>query len=62
MKDIELWVEEILFDGSIAVDCSKSTLYRWVREMNEYLEHNKYEWRVRPNIKEMSIEVIKCEV
>ena len=58
MKDIELWVEEILFDKSIAVVCSVSTMYRWAKEINEYLEHNKYDWRVKANIKEMSIDMV----
>lgn len=58
MKDLALWVGELAFDGAVAVRCSDSTLYRWVKEINEYLEWEKYEWRVRANRKERLIEVV----
>ena len=61
MKDAELslLVEELYFDNSVVLRCSTSTLYRWAKRVNRYLEKNKYEWRVRPNTKESTIEVIR---
>ena len=59
MRDLILWVEELAFDGAVVVRCSDSTLYRCVKEINEYLEWNKYEWRVKANRKERTIEVIR---
>lgn len=58
MRDLRLWVEEIYIDGAVAFRCSDSTLYRWVKEINEYLEREKCEWRVRANRKERTIEVV----
>ena len=41
--DVMLVVEEIGFDGSVSLGkCSKSTVYRWTKAINEYLEWNKY--------------------
>lgn len=40
-------IEEIVMDGSVSLGrCSKSTAYRWAKEINEILEHEKYPWRV----------------
>lgn len=58
MRDLILWVEELAFSGSVAVRCPESTMYRWVKEINEYLEREKYEWRVKANRKERSIDVV----
>lgn len=42
--DIVLVVEELAFDGSIGLGrCSRSTVYRWTKAINEYLKENKYE-------------------
>lgn len=57
-NNISMWAEEIAFDGAVSIPgMPRSTLYRWARAMNEYLESNKYEWRVRANYKEGLIEV-----
>lgn len=59
MNDIVLTVEEIGMDGSITLGrCSKSTLYRWRKTINEYLEKNHYDWRVKANAKDMSLTMI----
>ena len=60
MDNLAIVVEELAFDGAVMVVCSDSTMYRWVREINDYLERNKYEWRVKANRKERLIEVIRC--
>lgn len=57
--DIIVAVEEIGFDGSISLGkCSRSTVYRWVKAMNEYLERNKYGWRVKADYKNCCINMI----
>lgn len=59
MDNIVLAVEEIGMDGSITLGrCSKSTLYRWRKAINEYLEKNHYDWRVKANAKDMSLTMI----
>ena len=54
--DIILTVEEIAFDGSVSLGkCSKSTVYRWAKAINEYLERNKLDWRVKADYKNSCI-------
>lgn len=46
--DIIGTVEELGMDGTICLGrCSRSTAYRDTKRINEYLEANKYDWRVR---------------
>ena len=36
--DIIMAVEEIGFDGGVSLGkCSRSTVYRWTKDINEYL-------------------------
>lgn len=57
--DVILAVEEIGFDGGISLGkCSKSTVYRWTKAINEYLERNKYNWRVKADYKNCCIDMI----
>lgn len=57
--DIILAVEEIGFDGGVSlVRCSRSTVYRWAKAINEYLERNKYDWRVKADYKNCCINMI----
>lgn len=59
MNDIVLAVEEIGMDGSVSlIGYSKSTLYRWCKAINEYLEKNHFDWRVKANAKDMSITMV----
>ena len=59
MDNIGYAIEELALSGSISLGrCSKSTLYRWAKEINERLESTHCEWRVRVNTKEMCIETI----
>lgn len=59
MDNIVLAVEKIGMDGSITLGrCSKSTLYRWCKAVNEYLEKNRFDWRVKANAKDMSLTMI----
>ena len=52
-------VEEIGFDGSVGLGkCSRSTVYRWAKAMNEYLERNKYDWRVKADYKNCCINMV----
>lgn len=57
--DIIMAVEEIGFDGSVSLGrCSRSTVYRWTKAINEYLERNKYDWRVKADYKNCYISMI----
>jgi hypothetical protein len=57
--DIVMAVEELGFDGGISLGrCSRSTVYRWTKTINEYLELNKYEWRVKADYKNCCIDII----
>lgn len=49
-------VEEICFDGGVSL-CgrSRSTVYRWTKAINEYLERNNYDWRVTADYKHCCI-------
>jgi len=45
--NIMLAVEELTLSGGISLGrCSRSTVYRWTKAINEYLDRNGYEWRV----------------
>lgn len=49
--DIALTVEELSLSGAVSLGrCSKSTAYKDVRRVNDYLKANKYDWRVRLTI------------
>lgn len=57
--DIVLAVEEIGFDGGVSlVGRSRSTVYRWTKAINEYLERNKYDWRVKADYKNCCINMV----
>lgn len=54
-----LAVEEIGLSGGISLGkCSRSTVYRWTKAINEYLEWNKYDWRVKADYKNCCIDRI----
>ena len=49
--DVVLTVEELSMDGEICLGrCSRSTAYRDVKRINEYLTENRYDWRVKLTI------------
>lgn len=57
--DIIMAVEEISFDGGVSLGkCSRSTVYRWTKAINEYLERNKYDWRVKADYKNCCINMV----
>ena len=58
-RDVVLTVEELSLSGSVSLGrCHKSTVKRWEKAVNEYLERNKYKWRVKGNAKDCSLSVI----
>lgn len=60
--DIVMAVEELGFDGGISLGrCSRSTVYRWTKAINEYLERDKYEWRVKADYKTCCINIVGWE-
>lgn len=59
MDLIQTMIEELALSGAVSEDpCSRSTLYRHASQINERLERENYDWRVRTDIKNMVIEVI----
>lgn len=57
--DIILTVEEIGFDSGVSLGkCSRSTVYRWTKAINNYLERNKYDWRVKADYKNCCINMV----
>lgn len=49
---IEMSVEEIAISGAVSFGkCSRSTLYRYLRDINDYLTYNKFDWRVKADYK-----------
>lgn len=60
--DIVMAVEEIGMDGGVSLGrCSRSTVYRWTKAINEYLEAGKYDWRVKADYKNCHINIIGWE-
>ena len=58
--DIVMAVEEIGMDGGISLSrCSRSTVYRWTKAINEYLEYNQYDWRVKADYKNCHINIVE---
>lgn len=46
--DVALTVEELGLSCEVSLGpCSRSTAYRDLRRVNEYLEKNRYDWRVK---------------
>ena len=59
MDTIQYMIEELCPSGAVGVGkCSKSTLYRYVRQINERLERERYDWRVEAKVKDMAIIVV----
>lgn len=59
MDTIQYMIEELSLSGAVGVgNCSKSTLYRYVRQINERLERERYDWRVEAKVKDMAIIVV----
>lgn len=64
LDNIGFAIEELALSGSISLGrCSRSTVYRWAKEINRRLEAGHCDWRVKVNTKDMSIESIdkECE-
>lgn len=60
-RDIVMAVEEISLFGGVGLGkCSRSTVYRWTKEINEYLELNKYGFKVKADYKNCCIDMV-CE-
>lgn len=58
--DIGMIVEEIGLSGNgIALGkCSRSTVYRWTKAVNDYLKFNNYDWRVKADYKNCCIMIL----
>lgn len=63
MDNIGFVIEELSLSGAISLgNCSRSTVYRWAKEINKRLEAGHCEWRVKVNTNDMSIEQVDCQV
>lgn len=61
MDNITMAIEELYLSGAISLGkCSRSTVYRWTKEINWRLEFEKCDWRVKANYKDCSIYVEGC--
>ncbi len=59
MDTVQYMIEELCLSGTVGVGArSKSTVYRYVRRINERLTAEKYDWRVKADVKNMAIDVI----
>lgn len=59
MNRYQTAIEELALDGTIGLgQCSKSTVYRWAKKINQILETQKYDWRVKPDYKNRSLSQI----
>ena len=59
MDTVQYMIEELSLSGIVGVGrCSKSTLYRYVRQINERLIAEKYDWRVKADAKNMAIVMV----
>lgn len=57
--NIYMLVAELYISNAVSLgNCSKRTVQIWAKRVNDYLEANNYEWRVRANTKDKTIEVI----
>ena len=52
MNNYQLAISELSLSGGIGLgNCSASTVYRWEKEINRILEAEKYDWRVKADVK-----------
>lgn len=59
MRDIRIAVAELHLSGAISLGrCSTRTLYRWAKDINEYLDRERADWRVKVNPSDGIIAVI----
>lgn len=59
MDTIQYMIEELALSGEIGLGaCSKSTVYRYVQKLNERLEAEKYDWRVKADAKRLAVAII----
>lgn len=46
-RDTQTVIEELGLSGSVSLGkCCKQTLKNWLKDLNDILIHEKYEWRV----------------
>ena len=49
-------IEELALSGTVGLGpCHPSTVYRWARTINKRLEAGKYDWRVKPDVKNRAV-------
>lgn len=59
MDQYQFAIEEMALSGEVGLgECSKSTVYRWAREINNRLAFQKATWRVAPDIPGRALKAI----
>lgn len=59
-RDIQMAIEEIGLSGVINIGkCCRQTMKNWVKDINDSLVHNHYEWRVVGRMED-GVGVISC--
>lgn len=58
--NVVVLVEELVCSGKVILsNCTKRTVQRWAKRANDYLEDNGYDWRVKANTEDNTLEVIE---
>ena len=58
MNDYQPAISELSLSCCIGLGrCSDSTVYCWAKAINEILERERYDWRVKANYKEKALYV-----
>ena len=48
MSNFTLWAEELAMDGAISMQrYSRSSIYRWTKEINEYFKREGYTFKAK---------------
>lgn len=62
MNSYQYAVQELALSGAVGLGpCSKSTVYRWAREVNDILKTEKAEWRVKADVKNFALVAVPYE-
>lgn len=59
MDNYQFAIEELSLSGEISLGkCSRSTVYRWAKEINARLTQGNYFWRVKADAKTRTIQAV----
>lgn len=59
MDNYQFAIEELSLSGEVSLGkCSRSTVYRWARKINDRLTQGNYSWRVKADAKTRTIQAV----